>query len=76
MHKTYQYPAGYKTEVTLDSGKRVDALNDSLKHVIELKPNNLEAIKRGEKQIEMYLDELNQTKEGGWTGDIWTYPKP
>jgi RHS repeat-associated protein len=76
MHKTYEYPAGYAKEVTLESGKRVDALNEDLRHVIELKPDNPSAVQKGEKQVQGYVDELNQTTGGGWTGEVWTYSKP
>lgn len=74
MHKTYPYDSGYQTEVRLQSGKRVDALNEQLKHIIELKPNNPAAIRRGEKQVEGYLEELNKTRGEDWTGEILTYP--
>lgn len=73
MHKLQQYPTGYQKEIVLESGKRVDAMSNTLKHIIELKPNNPAAIQKGEKQLEGYLDELNATKGGGWTGEIWTY---
>jgi RHS repeat-associated protein len=73
-HKTFQYGSGYRTEVTLDSGKRVDALNDALKHIKELKPDNNNAVRKGYKQLNEYLDELNQTKDDGWTGEVVTYP--
>ena len=76
MHKTQQYPQGYSKEVGLESGKRVDALNKEIKHIIELKPDTPEAIRKGQKQLEGYIDELNITADGGWTGEIWTYPKP
>ena len=76
MHKTQQYPQGYNKEVGLESGKRVDALNKEIKHIIELKPDTPEAIRKGQKQLEGYIDELNITAEGGWTGEVWTYPKP
>lgn len=75
MHTEQEYPLGYEKEVILDSGKRVDAINAALKNVIELKPNNPEAIQKGQKQLQNYLDELNANKGGGWTGEIWTYGK-
>lgn len=72
-HKLQQYPAGYQKEVVLESGKRVDALNEATKHVIELKPNNPAAIHKGENQLNQYLNELNTNLGPGWTGSIWTY---
>jgi len=73
VHKEFQYPDGYDVEKRLKSGQRPDAVNHETKHVIELKPNNPQAIKRGEKQLERYIDELNNTRGGEYTGDVWRY---
>ena len=73
VHKAYEYPAGYVKEFVLPSGKRIDAIADILRPVIELKPNNPAAIRKGTKQLGGNLDELNQVFGPGWTGEVWTY---
>ena len=47
----------------------------SLKHIKELKPDTPAAVNKGEKQVEDYLQELNETRGGGWTGEVVTYPR-
>jgi hypothetical protein len=74
MHKIFDYGKGYEREKTLDSGKRIDGFNEELQHIKELKPDNAEAIRRGEKQLEGYLKELNEAWHDGWTGEVVTYP--
>ncbi len=73
VHQAMEYPAGFVKEKRLESGLRPDALNYATKQIIELKPNNPAAIKRGERQLEKYINELNLTDGPGWTGNIWTY---
>lgn len=75
MHKTWDYGPGFEREFTLPSGKRVDGINFGSRHVVELKPNNPRAIRLGERQLQGYLDELNQAYPGStpWTGSIQTY---
>ena len=75
MHAQQEYPDGFDKEQTLESGKRVDALNRSTREVIELKPNNARAIARGVKQLQGYIIELNETEPGArpWTGRVMTY---
>ncbi len=76
-HKNYNPGEGYKKEYQLPSRNRVDAINEELGIVRELKPNNPRAIKRGEKQVQKYVDELNRVKprpDGkSWIGVVDTY---
>ena len=58
MHKDYNPGDGYIKEFTLPSGKRADAVSLEKGDVRELKPNNSRAIKRGEKQAQSYMNEL------------------
>ena len=58
MHKGYNPGDGYIKEFTLPSGKRADAVSLDKGDVRELKPNNSRAIKRGEKQAQSYMNEL------------------
>lgn len=45
------------------------------RQVVELKPNNARAIRLGEKQLEGYLEKLNEQFPGTpWTGSVVTYP--
>jgi hypothetical protein len=55
------------------SGKRVDGVNFQTREVVELKPNNPNAIRRGAKQVENYRKELQDWKGGSWTSRIETY---
>jgi histidinol-phosphate/aromatic aminotransferase/cobyric acid decarboxylase-like protein len=73
MHKDWDYGAGFKKEFKLDSGKRADAVNLEAKVVVELKPNNPNAIRVGEKQVEAYRQELETMFGGKWTSRIETY---
>ena len=75
VHKQWDYGEGYDKRVTLENGKKPDAVNSSKAHVIELKPNNPRAIKRGNKQLEGYLKQLQKEdpRDGGWAGDVITY---
>jgi RHS repeat-associated protein len=72
-HKDWDAGEGFEKEVTLPSGKRADAVNFEEKHVKELKPNNPRAIRRGEKQVEGYRQELQQEHGGTWTSSVETY---
>ncbi|ACR13961.1 Rhs family protein [Teredinibacter turnerae T7901] len=73
MHKDYDYGPGFEKEVTLPSGKRADAVNWETREVVELKPNNPNAIRRGEKQVEGYRQELQCTTGECWTSRVETY---
>lgn len=73
IHKKWDYGPGFQKEFKLDSGKRADAVNVKTREVIELKPNNPQAIARGEKQVEAYRKELEQMLGGTWTSKVVTY---
>ena len=74
-HKSWDYGPGFSKEFTLKAGGRVDALNMQTRHVIELKPNNPRAIRLGERQLDGYIEKLNEQFPGEpWTGSVVTYP--
>ena len=73
MHKDFDYGPGFRKEITLPSGKRADAVNRDKREVVELKPNNPNAICRGEKQVEGYRRELEFTTGQCWTCRVETY---
>ena len=76
MHATYDYGPGFAREFTLDAGGRVDAINFATREVLELKPNNPRAIRLGGKQLEGYLEKLNEQFPGDpWTGKVVTYER-
>ena len=72
-HKDRQYPQGFKKKVPLPSGKRMDAYNKDTKEIIELKPNNLRAIRQGEKQVDGYCRECDKAFGPGHRGRVETY---
>ncbi|HWS53291.1 MAG TPA: hypothetical protein VN228_04165, partial [Pyrinomonadaceae bacterium] len=72
-HKAYNPGPTYDTKYTLPSGKRPDAVDFENKIVRELKPNNPRAIRRGERQVEGYRQELEQVFGPGWTSYVDTY---
>lgn len=72
-HKEEPLPPGFKRDVPLKSGKRMDAYNKDTKEVIELKPNNPRAVKRGEKQVEGYCTDCNKEFGSGHKGSVQTY---
>jgi hypothetical protein len=72
-HRDFDPGPGFQKEFRLPSGKRVDAVNFETKQVFELKPNNPRAIRRGERQLEVYLEELNELYGGGFTGTVKIY---
>ena len=69
MHKKWDYGSGVKKEVKIGPGARVDGLDEVNKIVYELKPDNLNAINRGLKQLDRYLDILGDD----WIGILLTY---
>jgi RHS repeat-associated protein len=73
VHKDYDYGPGFEKEVTLPSGKRADAINWEKREVVELKPNNPNAIRRGERQVEGYRQELEATTGECWSCRVETY---
>lgn len=72
-HKAWNPGSGFDKEVTLPSGKRCDAYNPQTCEVKELKPNNPRAIKRGEKQVKEYAEELERETGKKHTGKVETY---
>ena len=57
----------------MPSGKRMDAYNPGTKEIVELKPNNTQAIRRGARQLDQYCKECNETFGSGHKGKIRTY---
>lgn len=76
MHAAYDYGPGFEKEFTLPSGKRVDAINFKTGQVRELKPDTSLQMQKGQKQLQGYLDELNQKypRNPQWEGSVVTYP--
>ncbi|MEI7728029.1 MAG: RHS repeat-associated core domain-containing protein [Verrucomicrobiota bacterium] len=72
-HKLYNPGPSYDLKVRLPSGKKPDAVDFDAKIVRELKPNNPRAIQRGERQLEGYLQELEEVFGGNWKGSVDTY---
>lgn len=73
-HKKYNPGPDYKLNSRLPSGKRPDAYSLRLGKVRELKPNNRKAIKRGEKQVEGYKQELEKLyPDKNWKSYVDTY---
>lgn len=72
-HKNHDYGPGFEKEVTLPSGKRADAVNWQTREVVELKPNNPNAIRRGERQVEGCRRELESATGECWTCRVETY---
>jgi hypothetical protein len=73
VHKDYDYGPGFEKEFRLPSGKRADAVNRELGEVIELKPNNVAAVRRGERQVEGYRQELEELFGRPFNGTVTTY---
>ena len=67
------YDPGFHKEVRLPSGKKMDAYNPDTKHIIELKPNNPRAIRRGERQAAEYCRECEREMGSGHTWQVKTY---
>lgn len=75
MHKDYDYGPGVQKEKTLPSGKRMDGYDAENTIIHELKPNNPNAIKRGMKQLDGYIEEANKVYGPGHSGKLHTYNK-
>jgi hypothetical protein len=74
-HQAWDYGPGFEKEFVLPSGKRVDGINFTTREIRELKPNNPRAMRRGQNQVDKYLDELHREFPGQpWTGQVVTYP--
>lgn len=68
-HKEWNYGEGVRKEVKIGPGARVDGLDEVNKIVYELKPNNVNAINRGLRQLDRYLSILGDD----WIGILLTY---
>src|SRR5262249_21238484 len=66
-------PPGFQRSVRLPSGKEMDGYNPDTREVIEIKPNNSRAIRRGEKQVQEYCAEGDQAYGSGHTARGQTY---
>ena len=60
-------------EYVLPSGKRVDYIDFESKTVYELKAHNPNQIRRGNKQLQNYLNEIEEEFGDGWTSTLDTY---
>lgn len=72
-HENYNPGPSYNKKYTLPSGRRPDAVDVDNKIVRELKPNNPRAIRRGERQVKGYLEELQSLFGGNWSSAVDTY---
>lgn len=66
---------GFVKEFTLPSGKRADAVNFAMRVVKELKPNNANAIRKGQAQVAKYAKELSEVTGEVWKGVVETYKR-
>ncbi|MDQ8821343.1 hypothetical protein RFF58_10105, partial [Streptococcus ruminantium] len=77
VHKEYKIEDVFnglrEKEFQLPSGKRVDFVDFDNNIVYELKPNNPNQIKKGNKQLQGYIDELESITDQPWTGVLDTY---
>src|SRR5260370_26265099 len=58
MHDSMDYGEGFVTELKLDNGMKVDAVNFEMRLALELKPNNPRAIAKGLRQLQKNLLQL------------------
>ncbi|HWZ03836.1 MAG TPA: RHS repeat-associated core domain-containing protein, partial [Mucilaginibacter sp.] len=67
IHKAYKAELkdgiNFFKEYVLPSGKRIDFLDAKNGIIYELKPNNARAIRQGEQQLQIYLNELKSMPE-------------
>jgi hypothetical protein len=76
MHKGYKVGADGIKEFRLPSGKRIDFLDIKNSTIYELKPFNPRAMQQGQKQLNMYMQELQtmpQFKGINWKTVLDTY---
>lgn len=73
MHKTYDYGGTYTREVPLGNAGRADAVDFDNHIVYELKPDNEQAIRKGWKQLDRYVAELERRYGGSWIKILVTY---
>jgi RHS repeat-associated protein len=72
-HAEEPLPTGFERDVRLPSGKRMDGYNAAEKQVLELKPDNQRAVRRGERQVGGYCSECDQTYGAGHSGRVQAY---
>ncbi len=74
-HRNYRNAVGGRAdvEVTLPSGRRADAVEWETRTVRELKPDNPRAVRRGQRQVEGYRQELEDLTGESWTGVVDVY---
>jgi len=72
-HKIYDPGPGFEKEFPLPSKKRPDGINFETNEIKELKPNNPNAIKKGQKQLNNYVKEATEQYGGTWKGILETY---
>ncbi|MDR1682140.1 MAG: hypothetical protein LBS25_01955 [Candidatus Symbiothrix sp.] len=76
MHKSYKVGADGIKEFRLPSGKRIDFLDIKNSTIYELKPFNPRAMQQGQRQLNMYMQELQtmpQFKGINWKTVLDTY---
>lgn len=76
MHKGYKVGADGIKEFRLPSGKRIDFLDIKNSTIYELKPFNPRAMQQGQRQLNMYMQELQtmpQFKGINWKTVLDTY---
>lgn len=71
-HKWWQPPEGYRTDFEFDNGLKPDAINFQTRNILELKPNNPQAIQQGMRQIQKYIKAAQEQFGGTWTGQVVT----
>lgn len=69
-HKWWQPPAGYRTDFQFSNGLKPDAINFQTRNILELKPNNPQAIQQGMRQIQQYIKAAQAQFGGTWTGQV------
>jgi hypothetical protein len=76
-HMNYRAALGdeYDYEVTLDNGKRADAVNWSAQIVRELKSDAPSSMATGRRQVAGYAAELERMTGQPWTGVLDTYSR-
>jgi RHS repeat-associated protein len=71
-HKWWVPPDGFDKEQALLTG-RADAINYQTREILELKPNNPDAIRLGQQQLQRYIQDATIMYGGKWTGRVVTY---
>jgi len=72
-HKLWNPGEGFTKEYRLPSDRKVDAINFEDRIVLELKPNNPKAIRRGKTPVNNYRSELEAISGLSWEAFIVTY---